>query len=325
MSGYFDLTAMALGAWLLCGICADGWAHNHIHVESFFTPWHAVLYTGYLANAAFYIAAVIRAHRKGRPWRETVPSGYGLAMLGILIFGLSGIGDMTWHLIFGIEVSVSAAFSPPHLGLMIGIGLIVSGPFVAAWKRSTPPARWSEWLPLLLSLALTLSLMTFVTQYASPLVVLSASIKPLRFHDQALGAISILLHAALLMGWILIAIRRWALPRGSLALVLIFNVVTMSFMRDCFFLIPAIALAGVGADVLMWKLDVAPSHRRQFHLFAFVVPVLYYLLYFAAVGIAQGISWPLPLWTGSVFMAGIVSVLLSYLILPPPYPKASVS
>src|SRR5690348_4618379 len=100
---------------------------------------------------------------------------------------------MAWHLILGVEASVSAAFSPPHLGILTGTGLIVSGPLIAAWKRGASPVRWREWLPLLLSLVLTLSLITFVTQYSSPLVVTLASYKPSQETDQALGAVGILL------------------------------------------------------------------------------------------------------------------------------------
>src|SRR5262249_44864310 len=160
-----------------------------------------------------------------------------------------------------------------------------------------------------LSLTFTLSLITFVTQYSSPLVVTLASYRPPHEEDQALGAVGILLHTIILMSGILMAITRWRLPRGSLALVLTVNVVAMSFMRSRFFLIPAIALAAVGADLLLWKLDPAPSRPRQFHLFAFLVPVVYFYLYFAAVGIVQGITWPIPLWTGSALMAGIFSTL----------------
>src|SRR5439155_18910523 len=87
VSKYFDVTVTALAAWLLCGLFADGWAHNHLHVESFFTPWHAVLYSGYLANAVFYITTAIRGRRKGRTWRAAVPPGYGLASVGGLGFG----------------------------------------------------------------------------------------------------------------------------------------------------------------------------------------------------------------------------------------------
>src|SRR5438045_4043398 len=118
----------ALGAWLLAGIYLDGWAHNHIHVETFFTPWHAVLYSGFLANAIYFALVMLRGRRTGNSWRGAVPSGYSFAALGVLLFGISGIGDLIWHSIFGIEVSVSAGFSPPHLGIMVGTGLIVSGP-----------------------------------------------------------------------------------------------------------------------------------------------------------------------------------------------------
>src|ERR1041385_1355884 len=122
----FDLTAALLGAWLLGGIYTDGWAHNHIHVETFFTPWHAVLYSGFLANLIFYAVTATRNRRNGKP---LIPEGYRLAVIGIAIFAVSGVGDLIWHTIFGIEVSVSAGFSPPHLGIMVGTGLIVSGPF----------------------------------------------------------------------------------------------------------------------------------------------------------------------------------------------------
>src|SRR5207249_2980678 len=116
-------------------------------------------------------------------------------------------------------------FSPPHLGIMVGTGLIVSGPFVSAWKRSKLPAGYSEWCPVMLSLTLAVSLMTFVFQYANPLVVVSASIRPLRFHDQVIGAVSNLWLTAILMGWVLISLKRWALPRGSLTLLITLNAV----------------------------------------------------------------------------------------------------
>lgn len=318
-----DWWLTALAAWLFAGLSADGWAHAHDHVETFFSPWHAILYAAFLANAAFWAWRIVSAKRQGREWRAAIPRGYGLATVGVLLFGLSGLGDLAWHEILGIEVSVSAAFSPPHLGVMIGTGLIVSGPFIAAWTRSASPARWSEWLPVLLSLALTLSLITFVTQYSNPLVVTFASRRPLLQYHEALGAAGILLHAVVLMGGILTAVTRWTLPPGGLALVLTVNVAAMSIMRGRYFLIPAIVLAALGAEALLCRLRPSPSRRRQFHLFAFLVPVLYFFLYFAAVGIVQGITWPIPLWSGAALMAGVAAALLSYLILPGPFPRPS--
>ena len=48
----FEWTMIILGCWFMAGILLDGWAHRHIpQLETFFTPWHAVLNSGYLAVA----------------------------------------------------------------------------------------------------------------------------------------------------------------------------------------------------------------------------------------------------------------------------------
>jgi hypothetical protein len=42
-----DLVTGALGVLLVAGVFTDGWAHlNRPGLESFFTPWHAMLYSG---------------------------------------------------------------------------------------------------------------------------------------------------------------------------------------------------------------------------------------------------------------------------------------
>src|SRR5262245_28799356 len=39
--------ALATAAWLVAGAYLDAWAHtNRSNLETFFTPWHAVLYSG---------------------------------------------------------------------------------------------------------------------------------------------------------------------------------------------------------------------------------------------------------------------------------------
>src|ERR1044071_4271791 len=91
MARKFDYIAAGLGLWLLGGIYTDGWAHNHIHVETFFTPWHAVLYSGFLANLIFYAVTATRNRRNGKP---LIPEGYRLAVIGIAIFAVSGVGDL---------------------------------------------------------------------------------------------------------------------------------------------------------------------------------------------------------------------------------------
>lgn len=319
-----DWTMMLFGTWLLSGVLMDGWAHNHLgdEIDSFFTPWHAILYSGYLACAIAHSVILFRRHRSGRSWLDSMPRGYGLSMLGVLIFGISGIGDLLWHEVFGIEVSVSAGFSPPHLGIMAGICLIVTGPLRSAWNRPVvAPQKWLNWLPALISIHSGLTLMSFVTQYAHPMVnLLADSVSP-RDEIQALGAASILLQSAILMGWILFVLNRWRLPVGSMTFLFTLNAIAMCIMRDTFFLLPSAVLSGILSDLLLWKLAPSPARTVQFHLFAFAVPVIFYALYFAAVIYAKHISWPIPLWTGTTLMAGVVSLLISYLILPPKPPQ----
>src|SRR5438445_725148 len=64
-----DAITVACTSWLILGLFVDGWAHNHQKPESFFTPWHALLYSGFLATAAWLWSRYER-HRG-------VPVGYG--------------------------------------------------------------------------------------------------------------------------------------------------------------------------------------------------------------------------------------------------------
>ena len=48
----FDWAMVVLCSWVLVGGCLDARAHLHGLVETFFTPWHAVLYAGFLAVAS---------------------------------------------------------------------------------------------------------------------------------------------------------------------------------------------------------------------------------------------------------------------------------
>jgi hypothetical protein len=53
VSSLKHLITMLMGTWLIVGVFIDGFAHNHGEVESFFTPWHAILYSGYVACAVW--------------------------------------------------------------------------------------------------------------------------------------------------------------------------------------------------------------------------------------------------------------------------------
>jgi hypothetical protein len=62
-----DLVTAGLSTWLLFGIFLDGWAHNtRPTLETFFTPWHAVFYAGFLALAGWILWMVWPERRSAR-------------------------------------------------------------------------------------------------------------------------------------------------------------------------------------------------------------------------------------------------------------------
>lgn len=49
-----DLIAAILASWMTLGGFVDGYAHRSLDTpETFFTPWHGVLYSGFLAVAGW--------------------------------------------------------------------------------------------------------------------------------------------------------------------------------------------------------------------------------------------------------------------------------
>jgi hypothetical protein len=327
-SGY-DWTVVLLSSWFLGGLFLDGWAHNHIpELESFFTPWHAVFYSGFLAIAGFLVATRLRNYAQGYSWRQAMPPGYELSFSGVVIFMAGGVGDMIWHELFGIEDDVEALLSPTHLILALGATLIVSGPFRAGWRRlaepSDPPPGWLVLLPQLLSLTFLWSLWSFLTQFTHPLVDpwAAAGYRPpgprgLTMLRASLGIAGFLLQTGLMLGLVLSTVRRWTLPLGSLTLVFGLNATCMSFMHDQYRFIPAAVLAGLGADLLLRWLKPSIERPGSLRLFALAVPLLYYVLYYVMLMATSGIGWSVHLWTGSIVLSGVVGLLLSYLLIPP--------
>jgi hypothetical protein len=319
---------VGLSVWLIGGAFVDGWAHTHDRVDTtFFTLWHAAFYSGFVAVASFLVGHMLRNLVQGYPWRLALPAGYGLSLLGVLVFWLGGVSDLIWHTLFGIEEDVEALLSPTHLLLACGVWLIVSGPFRAAWQRDeTPTPDWVRQAPMLLSLACMLSACTFITQIAHPIANLWGAGSPRNpaWLFEEMGVVSFLLDTGLLMCLILPAVHRWRLPLGALTLVLTLNAIGMGFLlyRGAYplFHVAARGIAGLVADFMLQQLKPSGQRLAALRLFAFAMPVVVSALYFVAVQLTVGIWWSIHFWAGVIVLTGVVGVLLSYLLVPPPVP-----
>ena len=317
----FDRLMAILGLLFISGVYLDGWAHSHGLVDkTFFTPWHAVLYSGYAINAFILVATLFINHTRGRSWLVALPDGYELSLLGVPVFLLAGVGDLIWHTLFGFEVGIAPLLSPTHLALAFGATLIVSGPLRATWRYTEKSFtdNWSNLLPAVIALLALLSVFTFFTEFANPYVhTYEVTSRPYRDSNGAKGAADILLQAGIMMGVILFAIRRWRLPFGSLTLLFTVNSAFMSVFNDHYAFIPFFAAVGLIADLLYQRLQPTEQRLDALRGFAFTVPVITYLSYFAAVELIFGpITWTIHLWLGVTVMAGIEGLLLSYLMIP---------
>ena len=137
------------------------------------------------------------------------------------------------------------------------------------------------------------------------------------FFRQALGAAGIIVQAALLIGILLLGLCGATLPVGSLTLIVGLNAVLLSFLQDQYRLIPGAILAGVLCDILLWRLRPRIGRPGSIRLFSVAVPVIAYACYFLSLQLTTGIGWSIHLWLGTIVVAGIIGLLMSYLVLPP--------
>ena len=319
----FDALYTIVSFWFVGGMFLDGWAHNHGQVDqSFFTPWHAALYSGQLAVFLFLLAALWRGRAPGRDWRAMLPPGYALSLAGAILWVPAGMGDLLWHIFFGIEKSFEALLSPTHLALGFAGSLMVSGPLRAAWQRheTHKPASLARQWPMLLSLAFLLSGLTFFTQEANPIASFAGQARPATAATLTteLGVIGMLFTAALVMGAILPIVAHWHLAPGALTLIFTINAVLMGFQNARYPVLHVLSmvLAGLVADGLLAWLRPSGQRLPALRLFAFLVPALMFTLYFAAAQLTTGIWWSVHVWTGVVVMSGMVGLLLSLVAAP---------
>ncbi|MGH7763878.1 MAG: hypothetical protein ACREOM_05620 [Candidatus Dormibacteraceae bacterium] len=320
---WYDRLAILLASWLTGGVYLDGWAHNHIaRLETIFTPWHAVLYSGYASLALFLVITALRNRAPDLPWRLTVPAGYALSLVGAGIFAVAGVLDLTWHALFGIERSIEALFSPTHLMLGLGALLMVTGPLRAA-SFKTPSdvrSRWILMAPAILSLTYLMAFLVFFTQYAHPIVHSLADLPHSDDFIRGSGVADILIQSAILMGVVLVAVKRWRLPFGTFAVLLGVTDglgAVLAASSPVFSVVVLGALTGLLIDLLNVGLRPRAGDLASLRLFAFLTPVVTYSVYFAALASLKGVHWSLPIWTGAIVEAGVVGLLLSYLLISP--------
>ncbi|HZV78745.1 MAG TPA: hypothetical protein VFF60_03930 [Candidatus Binatus sp.] len=328
----FDWTMAVLGGLFVGGLYVDGWAHNHLHhIETFFTPWHAMFYGSFFLLAivfgvyvAFGLYANVKEHSNVfARWARAIPRGYEWSALGIALFLLSGFGDMFWHIRFGIEVDTEALLSPTHLGLATGMALTLLGPFRAAVAADDDRRGAMLW-PAILSLTWLYCGLTFMTQFAPAMAhwgvgaPTSGDMAELRL-DRSVTVQ--LLDAALLGGVVVVLLRQFGgrLPFGAVTAILLINSLLMETQQGGNDQLLGIVMAGLGSDALIALLRPSATRVTALRWTAFAVPFLYFAAHYAT-DFARGypIYYKVHIWAGLPVIAGLVGWLMSFVAIGAP-------
>lgn len=312
-----------LGAcyWLLFGITLDSWAHNHIpRLETFFTPWHGVLYSGLLATALALPGMILFQRMKGVSWKAAIPAGYGIAVLGITGSFIGGVGDMLWHIFFGIEQNVDAQFSPTHITIMLFFGFVVVGPFYALHASSRIPSR----VALVLAYTLLLTYWSLISQSAHPYTSFWLTNVPTGSDTgQILAVVSYILQGSFLAILTMYTLRRWHLFFGFFTSALTLSAIPLATMQNTFIVIPIGFLAGVLIDCAYRLLQPSLERKDHFRIFIALVPGIWLITYTIVLTIMYGTVWSTHMLVGSVVVVCLIGWLLAGLLVPPPLPTAT--
>jgi hypothetical protein len=333
-----DLVTVLLAAWLIAGLFIDGWAHTtRPQLETFFTPWHAVFYSGFAATAAWMCWSVWVRRPVTGPWRTAVPAGYGLGLAGLALFLVSGLGDLSWHLAFGIERDIAALLSPTHLGLFAGAFLIVTTPLRSAWANPGLGRRvgLGRLLPAVVSLTLAGSLAAFMFQDLHPMYENLTSIgdqlglrerfSAFQYQDVyrltiEAGVPGFMLATAFLFGPLLFLVRRWRPPVGSALIVLGTQSLLVQALTG--FADPGLAVLGVlgavAVEALLAGVRPSPTPRWRLRGFCAVAPVVFWGVYFGGIGLHDGgLGWKAEIWGGTLVWSGLTLLALAMVMFPP--------
>lgn len=300
------------GSWMIAGLFLDGWAHEAERPETFFSPWHGILYSGFVAAITWF---AWDGRRAGKATTRPVGASDRLATLGLVVFVVGAVGDGLWHEIFGIEVDLEALVSPSHLALLLGGFLMVSSPVrTAALDAAETEPRWADWYPQAVTITLATALVAFFTLYLSPFRYAGATWGATgreRELSEVVSLASVLAANLILVSPSIYILRRWRPPMGTFTLLFTAVAVGLAGLRgfELIELALAFLVGGVVADVLT-------RARFGVAVVAGGAAAALWTTFFGVADLSYGVDWSVELWSGAIVLATACSLLAAGLTRP---------
>lgn len=317
-----DAVVVVLATWFVLGGYVTAYAYVHLPGVVLQAPQRAGFTTvtaAWSLLTLFLFAGLAGGLRQGRAWNRALPDGQTGTFAAALVFGAAWIVDAAfWTPLFGSGgVGLDSLYTPPHLVEIAAAAIIVSGPLRAAARRGETVAS-----PVALtSAALLLSVLTFATQFAHPLIdpwaaggyEFRAQAQALPWLGENMGVASLLAQTAILAGTGLLLNSGFKLRPGSLTFVFTINGVLVCITKGHFELLPVPIAAGVAADAwLAWS--VRRPGRPSASLCA-VIGLAYGLAYAVEIALLPGGTvWGASLWTGAIIACTMLCWLMGRLL-----------
>ncbi|MBG0562737.1 hypothetical protein I4J89_14875 [Actinoplanes sp. NEAU-A11] len=251
---------LVASAWLVIGLQLDAYAHATMpELETFWTPWHGVLYSG-IAASGFTLLWIMRSRLPGIPTYRSLlalPNALRIPLAGMAFLLVGGGVDTLWHNIFGIERDMEIFVSPSHEFIILGMALVAMGPTL---MLATGPER---------RLGIGGSLLVGVSTLFSvlPVHIYSLHASSIGFRHLGSGQDPVpvfspdaqLIHGyvfstiLLLLPFVIIG-RRWPLPVGLPAILVAVIAVLMHLMfdsQDAWWPALTVAAAAVAIEIVL--------------------------------------------------------------------------
>jgi hypothetical protein len=134
------------------------------------------------------------------------------------------------------------------------------------------------------------------------------------------GTSNIIVSNFVLMGAVILLLRRWRPPFGSVTLFLTVTTVLMAAVTG--FLLPSLLLVpvagGLAADTLIQLLRPSSDRAVALRVVAAVTPLTLWGSYFLVAHVLWRVAWPPEVWSGVVMWASASGLALSLLSVPSP-------